>query len=155
MSTHRRWLMTRSAKLLHTLLAAKEQIAISGSVIDEEIARQILAQKAALLPPILADIKVRRQMVVDWLAKHEDIFECVVPQGGVVCFPRIRDCVTIDTGLFYKALIEETGTLVGPGHWFEQSDRSFRLGFGWYTHEALAAGLQHLSDTVRKVSGCA
>ena len=44
-----------------------------------------------------------------------------------------------------SALFQGYGTIVGPGHWFEQSDRSFRLGFGWPTIERLEEGLAALS----------
>ena len=58
----------------------------------------------------------------------------------------------IDTHAFYAQLFERHGTIVGPGHWFEQDDRSFRLGFGWPTHEELAGGLAALSETAVRLS---
>jgi len=35
-------------------------------------------------------------------------------------------------------------TYVGPGHWFDQDRRFFRLGFAWPTREELARGLEGL-----------
>jgi|GEM_PF-6821613 len=32
-------------------------------------------------------------------------------------------------------------TMVGPGHWFEQSNQFFRLGFGYPTTDELRQGL--------------
>ena len=37
------------------------------------------------------------------------------------------------------------GTYVGPGHWFEVSDRYFRLGYGWPALAELRAGLAALT----------
>jgi len=38
---------------------------------------------------------------------------------------------------------------VGPGHWFEMSDRYFRLGYGWPTRAELEAGLKGISTALR------
>jgi DNA-binding transcriptional MocR family regulator len=92
-------------------------------------------------------VRTRHALVVQWLKDNADIIECAVPEGGVVCFPRIRPA--IDTAVFYKRLFEETGTVVGPGHWFERPDCSFRLGFGWSTVEELEQGMRNISATIR------
>ena len=75
--------------------------------------------------------------------------EWVEPQGGVVCFPRIKPEVTVDVDTFYRVLTEDFGTYVGPGHWLEQSSRHFRLGFGWPTLPELNGGLQGISAALR------
>ena len=41
--------------------------------------------------------------------------EWVEPNGGVVCFPRIRPGVPVDVDKFYRVLTEVLGTYVGPG----------------------------------------
>ena len=80
----------------------------------------------------------------DWLAA-DDRFEWIEPRGGVVGFPRFRPDVDVDVDDFYTGLFERHGTLVGPGHWFDQPRRHFRLGYGWPTLERLAEGLANLS----------
>jgi DNA-binding transcriptional MocR family regulator len=50
---------------------------------------------------------------------------------------------------FYRVLTEDFGTYVGPGHWFEQSRRHFRLGFGWPTLDELRGGLAGISGALR------
>lgn len=63
---------------------------------------------------------------------------------------------TIDVERFYAVLDGELGTYVGPGHWFEQDRRLFRLGFGWPTTEELQRGLAALSEAAtRSVRGSA
>ena len=57
---------------------------------------------------------------------------------------RFRDEVAVDEASFHHRLLADHGTYVGPGHWFELDDRSFRLGFGWPTHDELRAGLDAL-----------
>jgi aspartate/methionine/tyrosine aminotransferase len=145
------WITTLDAGLQYTLLAAKEQIAISGSVIDEEIAAHVLSRRAELLPAVLADIAVRKQTVLDWLAANADVIECTPPEGGVVCFPHIRSPL-VDAASFNDRLFADSSTIVGAGHWFEVSDRHFRLGFGWPTHEQLAAGLESIARVLRTMA---
>jgi DNA-binding transcriptional MocR family regulator len=77
---------------------------------------------------------------------NQDLFEWVEPRGGVVGFPRFSADATVDVERFYRLLLERHGTVVGPGHWFERSDRSFRLGYGWPTPTDLEQGLAALAS---------
>ena len=138
------WAVCRDAVMAETLLAAKEQMVICGPTIDEAIAGQVLAARARILPPILDDVLSRLAIVRDWLAE-QDVFEWVEPAGGVVGLVRVRPQIEVDTKRFYDVLLAEHGTYVGPGHWFEVDDRSFRLGYGWPTVAELEAGIRGLS----------
>ena len=52
--------------------------------------------------------------------------------------------VEVDVDRFYADLLAEHGTYVGPGHWFEQPRRSFRVGFAWPETDELRRGLAGL-----------
>lgn len=142
------WLVTRDPVLQELFLAAKEQISICGSVLDEWIAAQVLARRREILEPTLARMRQRRDRVADWIA-GEELLEWVRPGGGVVCFPRMRAEPPGGTGGFYQRLLATHGTYVGPGHWFEQPDTHFRLGYGWPTLEELEGGLAAISRALR------
>ena len=142
------WLVTRDPELQPLFLAAKEQISISGSVIDEWIAEQVLARRQELLQPTLTEMRERLRLVTRWI-ENESLLEWVPPQGGVVCFPRMRAEPAGGTAAFYQRLLETYGTYVGPGHWFEMSDRFFRLGYGWSSRAELEAGLEAISKALR------
>jgi len=142
------WIVTTDAKLQETFLAAKEQISICGSVIDEWIGEQVMENRVAILAPVLAEMRRRRQLVGDWIAQ-EKFLEWVRPAGGVVCFPRMRIEPAGGTQAFYRRLLDLHGTYVGPGHWFEMPDTYFRLGYGWPTAAALEAGLEGISRALR------
>jgi aspartate/methionine/tyrosine aminotransferase len=137
------WLVTRRPELQELLLAAKEQVVICGSALDEEAARQVLARRDEHLPAILADVAARTEAVTAWLAA-QDWLDAVSPQAGVVCFPRLRDAAVEDVDGWYRA-INEAGTYVGEGHWFDADRRHFRLGFGWPAPDDLTAGLDALA----------
>ncbi len=138
------WLVTRDAALRQTLLAAKEQIVITGSVVDEAIGHEAVRRRDGFLAPIRARSAAALQLTRRWMA-GQDVFEWHEPQGGVVGFVRVRPGIDLDMDRFYTRLFEGHGTIVGPGHWFEQSDRSFRLGFGWPSLDRLRDGLAALS----------
>ena len=142
------WLITRDQQLQQVFLAAKEQINICGSVIDEWIAEQVLARRASILEPTLREMRERLQLVAQWIDR-EPLLEWVRPTGGVVCLPRMRLEPAGGTALFYWRLLETGGTYVGPGHWFEMPDRFFRLGYGWTTRADLGAGLKAISRALR------
>ena len=142
------WLITADPALQEVFLAAKEQISICGSVIDEWIAEQVLARRAELLTPTLEEMRLRLRLVSDWMAQ-EPLLDWVKPLGGVVCFPHMREMPPGGTNAFYKRLLEAHGTYVGPGHWFEMPDTHFRLGYGWTTRSELEAGLDGISKALR------
>jgi aspartate/methionine/tyrosine aminotransferase len=138
------WAVCRDARLAETLLAAKEQIVICGSTIDEAIAGRVLVDRTRILPPILEDVRDRLDIVRAWM-RGQDIFEWIEPTGGVVGLVRFAPGLAVDTARFYDVLLAEHGTYVGPGHWFEVDDRHFRLGYGWPRPSELRAGLAALT----------
>jgi aspartate/methionine/tyrosine aminotransferase len=137
------WLTCRDERLMETLLAAKEQIFICGAVLEEELAARVLEQRSLVLSLVHAKTERHLAVVRDWIDGHE-LFEWVEPTAGVVCFPRLRPEIEIDVDGFYRALLEEHGTYVGPGRWFDQDQRFFRLGFAWPAAEELERGLEGL-----------
>jgi aspartate/methionine/tyrosine aminotransferase len=139
------WAVCRDSQLAETLLAAKEQMVICGPTIDEAIAGAVLSARERILPPILADVRVRLAFVRDWM-RGQDTFEWIEPEGGVVGLVRFKPGVEVDTDRFYERLLRDYGTYVGPGHWFELDDRHFRLGFGWPGEKELQTGLVALTE---------
>ncbi len=137
------WLISRDAGLAESLLAAKEQILICGSPINEEMAARVLAARDRVLPPIKATIATHLGIVAEWMAS-QSTFEWVEPRAGVVGMPRFRDPGSVDIDRFYADLLTEHGTYVGPGHWFDQERSCFRLGFGWPETGELRRGLDGL-----------
>ena len=142
------WLITRDAELQERFLAAKEQIGICGSVMDEAVARTMLEQRDAFLAKLLPEMAARRAIVQNWI-DAEPLVDWVPPAGGVVGFPCIDVASDFDLDGFYVRLLEKHGTYVGPGHWFEMPDRHFRLGYGWTSADELAAGLDGISRALR------
>ena len=146
------WLVCRDRELMTTFLAAKEQIGICGSVVDEAIAARAFAQRGGWLPEIHGHIGRQLEVVREWMA-GEELVEWVEPAGGVVCFPRIRPDVPCDVDEFYRALNVDHGAYVGPGHWFEQPRRHMRVGYAWPLPDELEGGLAAISASIRAAIG--
>lgn len=143
------WLVGKDKALMNQLLAAKEQIFICNSVIDEEIALQVLQQKNTLLPNIIADVKTKLGIVTNWL-KTQPLLDYVLPDGGVACFPRIN--LSINTKYFYKQLLIQYGTYVGRGGWFDMPDNYFRIGYAWMPNNTdLQQGLNNVSQLLDEI----
>ncbi|MFL5842806.1 MAG: aminotransferase class I/II-fold pyridoxal phosphate-dependent enzyme [Thermoleophilaceae bacterium] len=142
------WITARDPGLQETLLAAKEQILLAGATIDEEMAARVLEARPRLLPVIREKVERHLEIVKGWMA-GQDVFEWVEPRAGVVGFVRFREGVEVDVDRFYDSLLREHGTYVGPGHWFEQDRRSFRLGFAWPDTPELERGLAGLLAAAR------
>jgi aspartate/methionine/tyrosine aminotransferase len=139
------WATCRNRALMTTLLAAQEQAALAHSVLDIAVAEHVFAQRDRLLPEIREQVASARRIMTDWIAA-DDRVEWVEPSGGVVCFPRFTD-PDIDARRIY-AHLQSDGIFLGPGWWFEQSDRHMRIGFGYPTADELRTGLAGISSAL-------
>ncbi|PLB53738.1 aspartate aminotransferase [Aspergillus steynii IBT 23096] len=142
------WISTKNKQLQETFLAAKEQINITVSVLDEYVAEQILERCESILAPTIAEMKRRRDVVEAWV-QSEELVEWVYPDGGVMGFVRMTREPPGGTAAFYDRLLSEHQAYVGPGRWFERPDTYFRLGYGWSSADSLVEGLAAISKALR------
>jgi aspartate/methionine/tyrosine aminotransferase len=144
------WAICQHQKMMETLLAAKEQILITNSVIDEEIAYRYLLRKEELFSPVQATIQQNFIRLKKFM-QTQNLLEWVEPQGGCICFPRIRGDIQLDTDQFHKVLLDKYGTYVGRGHWFEEDGRYMRIGYSWDKTEKLVKGLSNILKAIQDV----
>jgi aspartate/methionine/tyrosine aminotransferase len=143
------WIVCRDAALLEDFLAAKEQIFICNSVVDETIALQFLEKRDEFLPRI-RERTARNYALLRSFMAEKPWLEWVEPQAAVVAFPRFRREIDLDVEAFYRVLLSEYRTMVGPGHWFEMDDRYLRIGFGWPEEAAMRQGLDSIDAAARR-----
>lgn len=141
------WLITQDEIMMERFLAAKEMIYISNSALDEEVAYQFYQQKETFAIKINEKALQNFQLLKTWL-QNETRMEAVLPQGGVVCFPRFKKEITIDTQKFYQLLMNKYQTMVGPGHWFNLPDTYMRIGFGWTDDLIFKKGLENITHAI-------
>ncbi len=145
------WIVCRNPELMETFLAAKEQIFITNSVVDEEIACRYLMNKEKLFAPVKQMI-LNNFTVLKNFMQQQQLLEWVEPQGGCVCFPRIKKEIAIDTRNFHEVLLNKYSTYVGRGHWFEEDGRYMRIGYSWDKTEKLAKGLSNILKAIEASS---
>lgn len=143
------WIVCQDREMIDMFIAAKEQVCIGGSVVDEHIGYIALSQKAEWIKKNDAHIAEHFAIVKDWI-ESDELLEWVEPHGASTCFPRIKPEVLVDIDKFYKLMNDKYGTYVGPGHWFGYSDRYMRIGYGWPLTEELRAGLAGISAALRE-----
>lgn len=141
------WVVATDSDLMQRILGAKEQISLTGSILDERIASELLSRRSILRPSIERGIEEGRAVVEEWM-QSEPALEWVAPDAGVVCFPRIVDPL-VDVPAFYEEL-ERLDTAVGPGRWFERPDTHFRIGYGHLSEADLRIALRNVSSALRK-----
>lgn len=142
------WLINKNEKLMLDFLAAKEQIIITNSIIDEEIAFHILKNNDTFLAPTHQHILQNFAIIKNWIENEQTYLEWTAPIVGVVCFPRIKNEYKVDIAKFYSILYNEYATFVGAGHWFEQDDKYMRIGFGYPLQEELKQGLNKIAASI-------
>ena len=127
------WLVTRDAALYEQFLAAKEQIGICGSVIDEAIARTMLEGRNDFLGKLIPEMTARRDIVQDWI-DAEPLVDWVRPEGGVVGFPRLNVGSDFDLDRFYVDAARTARHLCRPGPLVRHAEavlpRRLRLAHG-------------------------
>jgi len=141
------WIVCRDPSLRETFLAAKEQIHICGSPLDEELAYRYLQQRDRHFQRIGIDLREKFGILKAWMQEQNGL-EWVEPRGGCVCFPRIIEAAAIDLGKFYEVLLQQHGTYTGPGHWFGMPRHYMRIGFGWPSKQQLKDGLAAISQSL-------
>jgi aspartate/methionine/tyrosine aminotransferase len=144
------WVICRNKKMMEILLAAKEQILITNSVIDEEIAFRYLQNKERIFPAVQKTIHANFETIKNFMLNQE-MLEWVEPQGGCVCFPRIKEEIFLDMKRFHDELLGTYRTYVGRGHWFEENDRHIRIGYSWESTEKLQKGLNNILKVINEI----
>ena len=132
---------------METFLAAKEQILITNSVVDEQIAYHYLLNKEKLFAPVQKTIRNNFEILKNFML-HQKLLEWVEPNGGCVCFPRIKKEIRINAGQFHETLLNRYSTYVGRGHWFEEDGRYMRIGYSWDKPENLIKGLSNILSAI-------
>jgi aspartate/methionine/tyrosine aminotransferase len=143
------WIICRNKQLMETFLAAKEQIVITNSVTDEEIAYQYLYKRDQLFAPVKAKI-LDNFSIVNTFMQQQQLLEWIAPKGGCVCFPRVKNNILLDMDHFHEVLLHKYKTYVGRGHWFEEDKRHIRIGFGWEETAQLEKGLYNIVKTIEE-----
>jgi aspartate/methionine/tyrosine aminotransferase len=126
------WLTVRDASLRERLVVARMNMVISGSVLDETLATVLLQQREQVLAPRRRFLAEALQTLARWCDNQRALVDWVRPDAGALCCLRLR-ADAFDAGAvarFWDSLPRHDLQLA-RGAWFGESDRVFRLGFGY------------------------
>jgi len=134
-----------SPKLAEEVWRLQDFYGVNGTIPAEKTATVAFEYLPRFVERTRAIISANRDLIDVFMAKHEDQLAWVPPDGGPVCFPRLRK--EKSAGKFIDDLLAQYNTRVIPGSFFE-SPAHFRLGFGGNT-KTLQAGLKNLAATLK------
>jgi DNA-binding transcriptional MocR family regulator len=143
------WLTVADADLRARLTVARMNTVISGSVLDETLATVLLRHREGVLASRRRSLAGALQELAHWCESERERVEWVRPDAGALC------CVRLRSEAFDEAAVSRFWDLL-PGHdlqlasgaWFGESNRVFRLGFGYLPPARLGPALSALSSVL-------
>jgi aspartate/methionine/tyrosine aminotransferase len=137
------WLATRDRRLLERLERRKHYTTIANSAPSEFLATIALAAGDRIQARNRAIIAANVPLLDAFFTRHAVRFDWSAPQGGCVCFPRLRSGEA--AAPFCRRLVQRAGVILLPAEIYASAlgdvpREHFRIGVGRHgTAEALAA----------------
>ena len=144
------WLAAQDRFIFDSVLAIREHLSITNSVVGEEIAVRVL-EKSEQYVKNARDHAIRNFKLVRKWMESQDILEWIPPEAGVVSLPRIKMDVKIDPEELWRLLVEKYKTFIIPGRCFEMDNRFFRLGYG-AAFDEVKTGLNNLKAAIDEIT---
>ena len=140
------WLTVADAELRSRLVVARMNMVISGSVLDETLATVLLQHREHVLAPRRSLLAGALDKLAAWCGSERARVEWVRPDAGALCCLRLRaDAFDAAAVARFWELLPRHDLQLARGSWFGESDRAFRLGFGYLPPERLGPALSALS----------
>ena len=119
---------------------------ICGSVLDEALAAALLRNREAVLAPRRRLLAQGLGDLAAWCEAERHRIEWIRPDGGALCCLRLRaDCFDDAAVARFWELLPAHELQLASGAWFGESERVFRLGFGYLPPARLGPALAALS----------
>ncbi len=136
-------------KLTEEMWRLQDFFGVNGAIPAEKISTLAFENLDRFAERSRRVLETNRPIVDEFMARHAEQLAWVVPDGGPVCFPRLR--LLDDATDFAQRLYKDYSTRVIPGRFFEM-ERHIRVGFGCNT-ETLRGGLECLGQALAKITG--
>ena len=136
------WVACRDAALLGQVAAFRPYLSVCSAGPSEVLANIALKAAPVVLGRTRAIADANIELLVPFLARHSDLFDWVLPEGGVVGYVRYKGAEGVTA--FVSRMAAQAGVLLLPADVFRSELASvpvdrFRIGFGRYGFDA---GLQ-------------
>lgn len=143
------WLTVADADLRARLVVAKMNTVISGSVLDETLATVLLQHRERVLAPRRRLLANALDQLATWREAERARVDWVRPDAGALCCLRLRTDAFDDAAVErFWALLPRHDLQLACGSWFGESERAFRLGFGFLPPARLGPALSALSEAL-------
>jgi aspartate/methionine/tyrosine aminotransferase len=140
------WLTVPDPELRARLAVAKVNTVISGSVLDEALAAALLRHRDGVLAARRQALSAGLEQLMSWCERERDRIEWVRPDAGALCCLRLRRDAFDDAHVAaFWDLLPHHALQLASGAWFGESERVFRLGFGYLPLDRLGPALSALS----------
>ncbi len=148
------WLTVQDAELRQRLVIAKMNMVISGSVLDETLAAALLRHRDKVLDPRRRLLDGTLSELAGWCEIERHRIDWIRPNAGALCCLRLRTDAFDEVAVakFWDELPGRDLQLAS-GAWFGESQRVFRLGFGYLPPTRLAPALNALSSAMTAAAG--
>ncbi|MFM0180767.1 pyridoxal phosphate-dependent aminotransferase [Paraburkholderia nemoris] len=146
------WLTVADPDLRSRLTIAKMNTVISGSVLDEALAAALLRNREGVLEQRRKLLSAALEELSHWCERERERIEWVRPDAGALCCVRLRGEVFDDAAISrFWELLPDHDLQLASGIWFGESNRAFRLGFGYLPLARLGPALTALSTVLDTV----
>jgi aspartate/methionine/tyrosine aminotransferase len=143
------WLTVADPDLRSRLTVAKMNTVISGSVLDEMLAAALLRNRQSVLAPRRRLLARALEELAIWCKGESKRVDWVRPNAGALCCLRLRSDAFDDAAVSrFWDLLPHHDLQLGSGTWFGESNRVFRLGFGYLPPERLGPALSAVSSAL-------
>jgi aspartate/methionine/tyrosine aminotransferase len=124
---------------------------ISISAVSDRLARIALTSEKRdnILERTRTILNENIGIVMSWLQKHKESFQCIPPEAGAIVFPRYN--LDMNSTELVDRIRETKSVLVVPGDHFEM-DRYLRIGYGEEKHK-LEKALALIEETIHEIKG--
>lgn len=146
------WLSCREPKVLQQLTLAKLNTTISCSVVDEALAIVVLNRESRIFEERRQLLQEGRALVEQWVESNQQFVEWVAPTAGALCCIRLKEESVPDSAVdTFSNYAREFEVQLARGPWFGESNRVFRLGFGYVSLAKLGMALRRLHSALTKI----
>ena len=147
------WLTVPDPELRQRLIIAKMNMVISGSVLDEALAAALLRHKEMVLGPRRRLLDGALSELAAWYERERNRIDWIRPDAGALSCVRLRSDV-FDEGAVSRfwRLLPACDLQLASGDWFGESQRVFRLGFGYLPSARLGPALAALSSVLNSAA---
>ncbi len=121
------WMVSQDEIALQRMRKFKHYLSICNSSASEILGIIALRSREQIQGRINSILRINREHMERFFAKHSNRFSYIPAKGGTMVFPSLLEKEGID--VFARGLIEQ-GVLILPASVFSMPGNHFRLGFG-------------------------